>query len=296
MSVYLSNPPQPQFTISGSEPDSQGACGIPAWGAVRASLEEIAELRRAPAREGQAACPGNFLRHADEQTVVALAAVYRAMHDFGLSGEHIAEWGVVSASRYIGRLASAQHLEKVKARGPSATSPHVIPQHSLHSISSAISVALGSKGPNFGAGGGPGFIEQGLMMAALLLDDPAVPALWLTLTQWDPEPVPNLTGQCTNEAWCYGVAFAVSAVAASGLTLHFRRAADRPTDWRGLRGVPSGHRRHTPATIISSVPDLAGYLQRQAFAIPGTACIRSPSGGLVFQLGPAQTRVSRIAA
>src|SRR5262249_50077268 len=54
-------------------------CDVVAHAAVRATAEELSALRRSPGTLGGVAPPASLLRHADEQTVVGLAAVLRAV-------------------------------------------------------------------------------------------------------------------------------------------------------------------------------------------------------------------------
>ena len=81
------------------------SCAIAAAGVVRATGAEIALLRR---NLGLAQpFPHALLKHADEQTVVGLAAVCRAAQDYGLSDASFHDWGVLAAPRYFGRDAMA---------------------------------------------------------------------------------------------------------------------------------------------------------------------------------------------
>ena len=296
MSGVSSNRSRKRLAGTDRQRGDERVCWIPAWGVVRASLQEADVLRRALVQTEQASGRGNFLRHADEQSVTALTAVHRAMQDFGLQGADLVEWAVVSSSRYIGRLAVALHMEKIKNRGTVATSPHIIPQHSLHSISSAISVALGTRGPNFGTGGGPDFFEQGLMMGMALLDDCHVPRAWLTLTQWSPEPIPNRAGECTNEAVCHAVALALSPVATAGFMLHLHLDGGAPEHAGSRQQALPNQRRTGRAATVSSVPDLAGFLQDQVRTTPGEPCCYATSWGLRFRLELATKPASRVAA
>src|SRR6187399_2186108 len=100
------------------------------WGTARADLAAIAAMRKKLPTWAPPDTPGHFLKYADEQTVLAVAALDR----FGRGG------------------------------GP-AISPHVIPQHSLHSISGALSILLASRQPNFGIGGTAESLAEGLLAA-----------------------------------------------------------------------------------------------------------------------------------
>ena len=108
----------------------------------------------APVSEGWPRVPPSLLRYADEQTVAGTAAVFAAMEAMAKPPERFHDWGVVAASRYLGRANLAVALRSFMAEGVWGTSPHLIPHFALHSQSGTISLALGSHGPNLGVGGG----------------------------------------------------------------------------------------------------------------------------------------------
>ena len=82
------------------------------------------------------------------------AAVFAAIEAMGPARASSRRWGVVAASRYLGRANLAAALRSFKAEGVWGTSPHLIPHFALHSPSGTISLALGLHGPNLGVGGG----------------------------------------------------------------------------------------------------------------------------------------------
>ena len=92
----------------------------------------------------------SFVKHADEQTVAALAGVLQAAEDHGLHLSEMSAWGVLSAPRYFGRVALAQSMLRFAAEGAWGLSPHMIPHRSLHSVSGTISQALNLQGLNLG--------------------------------------------------------------------------------------------------------------------------------------------------
>jgi hypothetical protein len=194
---------------------------VTAFGALAIPVEELAALRKAPGPMDGATIPGSLLRHADDHTVLALAAVLRARaarrEAAGGAEDRDADWGVLIAPRYPGRLAVTPHLERFRRQGPTSVSPLIIPTMSLHAASGSVSLALGLHGPSYGVGGGPGHLAQALLagLAAVGLD-PAVPGLWVVATGWDPEPVPDLKGKPLNAATGYAVALALEPVAPDG--------------------------------------------------------------------------------
>jgi hypothetical protein len=170
-------------------------CDVLAFGSVGLTPQELQQLRpnfKAP--EG-IKLPQGFFKHASEQTIAALAAVFQAMTRQGLAANTFEDWYVLGAPRFIGRAAMAGALTKFKIEGAWGVSPHLIPHRSLHSISGAISQALKIHGPNFGIGGGCSSAEEGLLTAATLVDASRPTGVWIVMTGWDPEPeitTPNI--------------------------------------------------------------------------------------------------------
>src|SRR5262249_47987113 len=70
-------------------------------------------------------------------------------------------------------------------------SPHLIPHYALHSASGMISQVLKIRGPNLGAGGGPGGEAEALLAAATLLAEGRLPGVWVVLSGWTPELIPG---------------------------------------------------------------------------------------------------------
>lgn len=92
-----------------------------------------------------------------------------------------------------------------------AVSPTILPQHSLHSVSGTISIALGIHGPNYGAGGGCGALGEGLLCAVTLMANGTLPGIWLVLTEWNPEPIPDEgNAHDVGDATCHALAIALS--------------------------------------------------------------------------------------
>jgi hypothetical protein len=202
---------------------------VVAAGSAAVPLGQFAPLRKEPPKFGPVELSGHFLKHADEQTIVALQAIGRAVKQYDLDPRQMADWGIVAAPRYIGRLAGASILDRFANLGGSGVLPHTVAQNSLHSISGAASIALGLHGPNVGVGGGPWAIGDGLVAALTLFDTAHVPGIWLLLTQFDPEPIPDEVGRPLNESVCHAVALALvpGSEGESQLTLRPGTAAIR---------------------------------------------------------------------
>ncbi|NDC63319.1 MAG: hypothetical protein EBZ59_04870 [Planctomycetia bacterium] len=210
-------------------------CSIAAHAMVEAGLTRIEELRERPGPGEGPELPRRFLRHCDEHTVVGMAAVLEAIARWPGPPPSFDRWGVLAAPCLAGRLQSALTLSQLSTAGAIGVSPHIIPQCSLHAMASAVSVGLGMHGPNIGVGGGPQAIVEGLVTSLSMLGEPEVPGLWLVLTQWDREPVPDGAGGATAEAVCRSLALAlVSCGDAADLpgraTLALRLPAGRHAD------------------------------------------------------------------
>jgi hypothetical protein len=185
-------------------------CELAAHAVVRVRIESLAELRRHPGPVHGVLLSPAFLKHADEQTVAGLAAVYHAIHDHGLSGTVFRDWGVLAAPRFLGRPAMAAALQRFAAEGAWGVSPHLIPHRSLHSISGTVSQALKIHGPNFGVGGGPGAAREALLGALSMLGCRRLPGLWVVLTGLDPEAAPDEGGRPAPGTAVVGLALALS--------------------------------------------------------------------------------------
>jgi hypothetical protein len=186
------------------------ACDVLAHGSMRATPAEIPRLRQHPGPPTGLHVPTTFLKHADDQTVVGMSAVLQAIASHGLGAERFVEWGALAAPRFLGRITMAATLERFAAEGAWAVSPNLIPHRTLHSISGTLSQMLKLHGPNLGIGGGPGALLEVLRIATAMLHGDRLPGLWVVLTGWDPEPVPDRAGEPLAGAHCVGVALALT--------------------------------------------------------------------------------------
>lgn len=198
----------------GSASDRGGSLAgeVAGWALHRARASELPALRKrpGPVPEGWSRTPTSLLRYADEQTVVATASVFSAIEAMGAAPGDFEGWGVVAASRYLGRSSLAQALQSFKAEGVWGTSPHLIPHFALHSPSGTISLALGIRGPNIGAGGGLHGAVEGFLAATTWLAGGVVPGVWLVLSGWSPERAPDPPNP--DAAECQAIALALRPV------------------------------------------------------------------------------------
>ena len=168
-------------------------------------------LRRKPGPipEGWGPAPPSLLRNSDEQTIAGLCAVFTAIGSMGLPRDRYEGWGVVAASRFLGRANLARRLQNFLAEGVWGTSPHLIPHFALHSASGTISLGLGLHGPNLGVGGGLHAGAEGFLAALTWLSIGSVPGVWLVLSGWSPELVPDRGGGPPAAMDCQALAIAL---------------------------------------------------------------------------------------
>jgi hypothetical protein len=197
-------------------PDDQSAggepgvcCDLAAFAGVRIAAEALPEYRRHPG-PAPVPVPTSLLKHADEQTVAALAAVFHAIADHGLSADAFRDWGVLAAARFVARPTMAAALERFLAEGAWGVSPHLIPHRSLHALSGTVSQVLKIQGPNFGVGGGPGCEAEALLTAAAMLRCQRLPGVWAVLTGLEPDAAPGPNGQPAAGTFVTGLALALT--------------------------------------------------------------------------------------
>jgi len=159
---------------------------VVAYEPLAVPLADVDSLRAARDAEGAPLLPKRFLRHADEQSVVAVRAVQRVIA--AIPGIDCSRHGVIAAPCQAGRIASSRTLSQYAAGGGVTVSTHVVPQASLHALAAAVSVGLGMHGPSLGVGGGPQALQEGLLTAAALVDTPGVDGWWLVASEVVGEP------------------------------------------------------------------------------------------------------------
>jgi hypothetical protein len=185
-------------------------CGI-----VRARLDQLEAFRRRPGPipEGWASPHLSRLRQSDGQTLAALRAVYAAIDSGNPSDPGVyRDWGILAAPRFLGRSALVKVLNRFDAEGVWGVTPHLIPQFALHSQSSTLSQVLGIRGPNLGICRGTDAAVQGLLTALTWLNSGTVPGVWLVLSGWMPEYVPDESG---DETECLAIALGLGPEPAS---------------------------------------------------------------------------------
>jgi hypothetical protein len=187
--------------------------GLLAWGTAQADLPAIAALRKNLPAWASPNTAGHFLKHADEQTVVAVQAVDRAMREQHLNARDQHDWPIIAAPRFPGRLAGVDAVARFTKGGGPALSPQLLAQHSLHSVAGALSILVGSRGPNLGVGGGWDALREGLLAALTMARPRGASGAWLVLTGWQAEPVIAADGAIQNAPICQAAALALSFAA-----------------------------------------------------------------------------------
>jgi len=225
----------PILALSDQHSSSRGftptaSAGVQAFSTLRLSIDEVQGLRKSIPTWAAADTPGHFFKYSDEQTIVAVQAVDRLIAEEAVDLDGGRDWGLIVAPRFIGRLAGAAIRDRFQQRGDQGVSPHTLPQHSLHSPSGALSILLGTRGPNAGIGGGPGSFAEGVLAALTLFDLNTIPGVWFVATEWDPEPLPNAQGVCTTPAVCHAFCMLLRPAASRGLIgqLALRVSKDGP--------------------------------------------------------------------
>jgi hypothetical protein len=205
------------------------------------------------------------LKLADEQTVLAFAAVLQAIDRGGLATTGFHDWGVLAGPRYFGRARIAQIIARFQKQGVRAVAPLGIPTLSQHSIASTVGLILGSHGPGFGVSGNHGQLPEVLLDGMSMLASHDCPGILAIMTGFEPEPTPDLAGQIVGSTLGFGIAFALTPQPAGG-SIRWIQDVDCSTE----------HRKQT-------LPVLADYLDQSAeasfrLAIPGAGYIEIAPG------------------
>jgi hypothetical protein len=197
-------------TFSVSRRATAVALGLAGWAAARASSKDIPELRRNLALPVDRQLPSGYLKNSDDQTVLALTVITKAMATLNRPMATFADWGVVAAPNLFGRAGIFQTLVSFRSEGVWGITPHMIPHHSLHAVSGTISQVLGLHGPNFGIGGGPDAVAEALLVAATMVSENTLPGLWVVLSGHETEYVPEVANhQAHHAATCLAAALAL---------------------------------------------------------------------------------------
>ena len=185
----------PSQEANGSMPNpTTFSCGLAYHAVLRVGAGRLDSFRKSPERGKGTPLTAGFLKHADAQTVIGMAALDQALRESGLPADsalrNMGRWGMIGAPRFLGRAGLTPVIANFHLEGAWGVSPHHVPHRSLHSFSGTVSQAFGMRGPNFGAGGGPGCETEGLLAAASTLASSDLPGLWVVVTRVEPELPP----------------------------------------------------------------------------------------------------------
>lgn len=190
--------------------ETTARCRVAGATLLRADAATIAQARRQPIAVGTEKLAVSILKHADDQTMLALLAVLEALEIHRWRDQSFADWGVIAAPTFFGRVNSALAIQRYRQEGAWGVSPHLIPHQSLHASSGTISQLLKIHGPNFGVGGGPNPAPDSLLFAAALLADGSLPGLWLIVTGHESEWIPAADGAAVPPPICQAAALALT--------------------------------------------------------------------------------------
>jgi hypothetical protein len=275
------------IVLSGMAADAGHAVG--ALGVAEAPLAAVAGLRRGLGPPGKPPFPATFLKASEEQTILAVAAVARAVADFGLQGMPLTDWAVIGAPRSLGRLAAAEAMHKFAGGGALKVSPFIVPHRSLHAVSGTISQGFQIQGPNFGVGGHPGAVLEGLLAALTLLEERPPPGLWLVLSEYEPEPVPDREGICAHPVVCRALALAFRPGASGRELLRVRLLPPGGAGW------PSTLAAGQPPTVAELIHFLGqegdGPAARRTWSLDWGATLELTRAARILEaIGPAPIR------
>jgi hypothetical protein len=202
---------------------------VAAHAAVRATPEALAQWRRQPPPISGQPLPASLLKHSEDQTVAAVAALHDAICQQDWSGSSFADWAVLAASNFFGRGGTAHTIQRFSQEGAWGVSPHIIPHQSLHAVSGTLSQLLKIHGPNFGICGGAHACHDAFLIAATVLAEGQVPGVWMLLTGHEREWIPVESPRSVEPArppLCEAVALALLPEVEGHEGLHVRVAAD----------------------------------------------------------------------
>lgn len=231
--------------------------GLLAHAAVRLSVEEVGEMRRAPLWACGEPFSVSSLKHFDEQTLAVIVALQTAIRDAGLMPDPSAcpfrDWGALAAPRFLGRAPMVSSMARFHAEGAWGVSPHMVPYRSLHSISGTVSQLLKIHGPNFGVGGGHGGVGELLLSGFALLGTMRLPGVWLVASRIEPDHGVGDNGRPAAGASCEAVALAlIPETSGCPHTLGYDPAA--PLDFDALARLLTSLPRRTP--VVHAPPSL----------------------------------------
>lgn len=236
---------------------------VVANGTASLTFAELAAMRQQPIEKFAAVLRPQLLKHSDEQTLSALAALSNALDHVSVAGD-FREWAIVSSTRYLGRAAFAAVIDKYRLDGPWGVSVQVIPHTTPHAVAGTASLALRSHAPSIGAGAADGEETQALLATAALLQRPEIAGAWILLTGWSPQSAVDVAGSLSPPK-CIAAALAVvnarselSAVYGSLGRIEIEVSSDIVAPMAANADAPG-----TPLTELIVAADAGGIVWRE---------------------------------
>jgi hypothetical protein len=214
------------FNRETAEEQDSLECVVTSYATTRLTYDSVNALRK-QSDTLPGALGNSVLRHSDEQTLTALFAVKDAISRFEKRPDDFQNWGVVFSTRYLGRTAFAQALNKFAIDGPWNVSVQVVPNRSLHSPASMLGLALGCHGPCVGVGGGLDGEPDAWLTAISLLDQQSLPGIWLVFSGWEPDERIDIEGTPLTETNCTTLALALQPASTVNPTARLRLVYDQ---------------------------------------------------------------------
>ncbi|MFO0901940.1 MAG: hypothetical protein U0939_03005 [Pirellulales bacterium] len=185
------------------------SCPVVAWSHVQAPWSQFDAWRDELIARRNSPALSQICKLGDEQTVVSTEAIFRAIDAAGWHDRSFADWGVISAPQFLGRLRMAGAVDRYKTLEVRGTSPRIIPTLSQHAVAGSLSVVFKCQGPSFGVGGSQGSLGDALVNAASLVASGMCPGFWVTCSHWTPEVLPYVPPEQNAEAVCHALALAI---------------------------------------------------------------------------------------
>ncbi len=177
---------------------------------VSAPLTEAEQWRSASwASSESSTALAKLLRNSDEQTIAGMRALTKAMMSISADASVWRDWAVIGCPRFLGRMIICGTVGRYFHDPKYNISPHIIPNYTLHAVSGTMSVGFTLHGANFGVGGGPRHLPEGLLTALSVVSEREHPGVWLIASEFEPEPRPDDQGKPTNDIVVHALALAL---------------------------------------------------------------------------------------
>lgn len=233
--------------------DNASELSIVAHGSASLTVAELAAMRKEPLSTLPAGLSPQFLRHSEDQTLAALAALSKAMRQLSAPRLDFSDWAIACTSDHLGRKAFASVIEKYGVDGPWGVSVQVIPHCTAHAVAGTASLALQSHGPCIGVGSGRSGDCESLLWIASMLRGEDCSGAWVLLSGWSAEPMHNTGAGPRELSKCLAAAIALephpSPRSVGWIRVHYRPLSfelpvNEPAQVSLLESLTSDRARH----------------------------------------------------